>query len=90
MSGAGKSTAGRMNKEQIIQKVKVDFAEKLGMDSGEVKLRHSIDGDLEASDEERKSIMRLLAHDFGIEIPDNHSSQFTDVESVVDYIDRLG
>jgi acyl carrier protein len=76
----------RMERDEILEKIKEITADRLGVDEGEVTPEASFREDLEADSLDLVELIMELEEQFGMEIPDEDAEKITTVEEAVDYV----
>ena len=76
----------RMERDEILEKIREITADRLGVDEGEVTPEASFREDLEADSLDLVELIMELEEQFGMEIPDEDAEKITTVEEAVDYV----
>jgi acyl carrier protein len=76
----------RMERDEILEKIREITADRLGVDEGEVTPEASFREDLEADSLDLVELIMELEEQFGMEIPDEEAEKITTVEEAVDYV----
>lgn len=75
-----------MNKTEILAKLKPILVDKLNVDEKEITEEKSL-GDLGADSLDRAEAVMAIEAGFNMAIPDIDMEKFTDIKSIVDYIE---
>ena len=75
-----------MDREEILAKIQVITADRLGVDESDVTPDASFREDLEADSLDLVELIMELEEQFGMEIPDEEAEKITTVEEAVDYV----
>ena len=76
----------RMERDEILEKIREITADRLGVDEGEVTPEASFREGLEADSLDLVELIMELEEQFGMEIPDEDAEKITTVEEAVDYV----
>lgn len=74
-----------MNKTEIFEKIKPIIADKISVSEEEITLTKTLK-DLGGDSLENAEAVMEIEKQFDIAIPDEHMENFTDIQSIVDYI----
>ena len=77
-----------MTKEQIFTKVKAITSEQLGVEESQITMSAKFVDDLGADSLDTVELIMALEENFDIEISDEEAEKLTDVQGVVEYIEK--
>jgi len=77
-----------MTRDEILEKVKKITSEQLGVEPSQITMDAKFVDDLGADSLDTVELIMALEEEFGIEISDEEAEKLTDVQKVIDYIEK--
>ena len=75
-----------LSREQVLEQIKSELSQKLGIEESEITEDASFEGDLGADSLDLVEVVMDLEDQFGLKIPDDDARELTTVGKAIDYV----
>ncbi len=75
-----------LSREEVLEQIKNELAQKLGIDESEITEDASFEEDLGADSLDLVEVVMDLEDQFGLKIPDDDARELTTVGKAIDYV----
>ena len=75
-----------LSREEVLEQIKSELSQKLGIEESEITEDASFEGDLGADSLDLVEVVMDLEDQFGLKIPDDDARELTTVGKAIDYV----